>query len=185
MALRIIPILLALIISFNATSISISKANAETFSLWPLSETAPSHVLAVWININKLLITIAEENLEDKAKITRIKSLTLSKVEGKIPREVLGQVNKFRIVLDQNRLFHRLSPSSNSRDLSTKAMQPRTVFINSLLVLDSLQEWELIVYGNEISFAPYYRFDIRENIEPSDVFSQVVLATKRLELLIQ
>ncbi len=184
MALRIIPIILALIISFNAISIP-TKANAETLTLWPLSETTPSHVYAVWININKLLIAIAEENLEDQVKLTRIKSLTLTKVEGKIPREVLGQVNKFRIVLDHNRLLHRLSPSSNSRDLSSKAMQPRTVFINSLLVLDSLQEWELITYGNGIPFAPFYRFDIRESIETSDVFSQVVLATKRLELLTQ
>ncbi len=166
-------------------SITASSVQAETIKLWPLSATEPKQVYAVWENINRLLLSIVEENFIDQASIDQIKALEIKKVSDKRPRDVLGKVNEFRKILDKLRKDIRLPPTSLSRDLSGKDMQPKTVFLNSLLVLDSLQEWERLSFLGPIDAAEYYSFDIGQDRVPAEVFAKVDLAIRQLTLIAQ
>lgn len=155
---------------------------AEEYQLWPLPETRPGHVLPLWRNINQLIVNIAQADSENPERAKHIKSLTTEEYNYMAPRNVLGKVNQFRILLDRLRRQQGMPGTATSRAGEGQQLEPRTVFINSLLVLDSLQEWEQKVYGRETDYDSYYRFKPVNGATPSTVYREVDLAIRRLRL---
>ena len=160
-----------------------APVQAQDYRLWPLPETRPGHVYTLWSNINGLLEQIALSDSRKSGRMDEFHQLRLKDFDGKIPRDVLGIVNRFRTFLDRQRNLQQLAGTASSRAGPGHLVEPKTVFINSLLVLDSLQEWERTVYASGLDYAPFYRFTKARDITPSDVFGQVDLAFRRLKFL--
>ncbi len=157
------------------------SAKAEKMNFWPLSETTPSHVYALWYNINNLLLDAAPtDNL--KKEMSSI-DIPLSTV--KTPRDVLKHVNELRVMLDHVRVENNLSTTSVVIDRKNQAMAPSMVFLNSLLVLDSFQEWEKETLKGNMEYSKYSQLTIVEGKKPGDVYGLVHLATERLRVLLR
>jgi hypothetical protein len=156
---------------------------AETVRLWPLSDTTPSHVYAVWVNINSLLASIGEQQDPGWRKRQSLNRSAGEKLPEITPRNVLGLVNEFRSILDKELTKQNKPLVSISQVSIGSSLKPHIVFMNSLQVLDSLTGWEEGKFGGVSSYPQYFSFEIPEGKIPSDVYTLVEQAIWKLEWL--
>ncbi len=157
--------------------------NAEVVKLWPISKTTPNHVYPIWVNINKLLITIGEKEIANWSAIASKEGLKSEIFKDKSPRDVLIHLSIFRKKLNKLLIKNKLSKTDESHVSRGQKMDPYTVFFNSLHILDSIVEWESKKYGHINSSAKYFHLKIVEDKVPSNVFSLVEKAIKRIEII--
>lgn len=156
---------------------------SETVQLWPLSDTSPDHVYAVWVNINKLLAAIGsnqDPNWRNLPSLNRPAEADLLEIT---PRKVLGLLSEFRSILDKE-LEKNSNPLGSTRQVSIGgALEPHVVFVNSLEVLDAVKIWEQSKFSGVLSFREYFLFDIPKGKTPPDVAILVEQAIAKLEYL--
>ncbi len=103
---------------------------------------------------------------------------------GKAPADVLGQINGFRDKLSLWRANYNLLGVQTYKDVDGNEITPSVVFVNSGHVLDSLMELLWHIKPLEESYREYYKQNIIDGMEPSDVFGLVELANRKISLLI-
>lgn len=143
----------------------------------------PSHVCALWTNVNDGLLASARVVSGDTAWHESLSAMTARKFDGKKPSDVLAQVDKFRAKLDRLRQKAELKPTKQYGEGDGK-ITPSVVFLNSGHVLDGLADWLIRNTGPDQLIGPIYaRHDISGKT-PSDAFSLVELANRRLDELL-
>lgn len=156
---------------------------SETVQLWPFSDTTPSHAYAVWVNINSLLAFVEDKQDPGWRNLQSVNRPSEEELSEITPRNVLGQLNEFRSILEKE-LKKQNKPLVSTSQLSVgSSLGPRAVFMNSLEVLDSLKVWEESKFGAVSSYREFFLFEIPDGKVSSDVYFLVHQAVWKLERL--
>ncbi|MCW9033123.1 MAG: hypothetical protein OQJ97_02810 [Rhodospirillales bacterium] len=150
----------------------------------------PSDVYGLWTNVNSALISFSKQQNIDKQQ--RITALPLKTFNNKKPKDVLARVAKFRTKL----IELPFSTKGRTEGLLTKELSfllrdsqalvtPSLVFLHSGQVL---VETVTVLSHNSHGKSPIGSFFIFEKFRektPSNVYGQVDLAHRRLELILE
>ncbi len=144
----------------------------------------PSHVYSLWTNINAALVTLgpAMTGSDDISK--HLEGMTPSAVKNKTPGDVLGQVAVFRTKLDRIGISSGLKATQVYSDPKGGKVTPSVVFLNSGNVLDSLVLLLIRTDDKQLVSGFYKRHEFSGKT-PSNVFSLVELANRRMDALIR
>lgn len=173
--------------TFTALAIVCSVLIPSDFShaaeIGELGKVTPNGPYRLWTAVNKGLLEYAfvKGGKELKAKVA---TLTPTDLKGKKPGDVLKQGAIFRGFLDSARAKIKLPPASKYRDPQGRAVTPAVVFLNAGHLLDGL--FHLIAASNKGSndgLGEIYNVAKFKGKSPSNVFSQVELATRRLDMI--
>lgn len=143
----------------------------------------PSHVYSLWTNINNALVASARTVDPDTQLISQMVTMHPVPVSGKVPGDVLHQVQIFRETLNLIRAAQGLSHIEVFRNPEGEVVTPSVVFLNSGNVLDGLVDWFARNADKDELLSSYYRYHGFRDKTPSDVFGMVVLASQRLSVL--
>jgi len=148
-------------------------APAATFGM------TPNHVVGLWTNINDCLVAVADRLAADDGLRAEVDAMQPARFQGKKPADVLAKVAEFRTKLDELRASSGLGAT---RIYGTKGenITPSHVFLNSGYVLNSLVSWVIANTGPEQLVSPFYKRYEFSGKTPSDAFSMVDLANRRL-----
>lgn len=147
----------------------------------------PSHVYALWVNINDSLLVIARVVSDDVSWRDTLSSMSPMKYEGKRPSDVLDRVGRLHVTIE------RLGPSAHLaghplevdfRDVENDLATPADVFVSSGHVLDRLVSWLIRNTGPEQRVSGSYTRRTFRGKTPSDIFGLVGLADRRLEMIL-
>lgn len=143
----------------------------------------PRHVFGIWLNINTSLdywVSIADLPDETKKKYSAIAQKEFT---GKKPKDVLGLVTKYRETLNTIRneidLSHIKVYNSVREDTT-----PSDVFLNSGHVIDGQMEALVKLTKGGVLVSKFYKQHALKDKIPSQVFSKVDLAIRRLHFLL-
>lgn len=143
----------------------------------------PSHVVGLWSNVNKALVTAARLAGDDTVLVRDVEALQAKSFSGKKPADVLGKVVEVRAKLDQFRAKSKLKATA-VYGTEDGAVNPTIVFLNSGLVLNGVVDWIARNSGREELISPYYNFPAFSGKTPSDAYSMADLADRRLTLIL-
>ena len=143
----------------------------------------PSNVVSLWININNALVATGSA-LPDGVDVSGdLKTMTAKAFPGKKPGDVLNQVVRFRGKLDLLRAKSNLKATPVYKDPQGGTVTPSVVFVNSGYVLDSVVLLLNRYDKDQLISGFYTRHDISGK-KPSDAYSQIELANRRLDTII-
>lgn len=143
----------------------------------------PSNVVSLWTNINNALVATGS-SLPGGADVSGdLKAMATKPFPGKKPGEVLNQVVRFRGKLDQLRALSKLKSTPVYKDPLGGTVTPSVVFVNSGYVLDSVVLLLNRYNPDQLISGFYTRHDISGK-KPSDAYSQVELANRRLDTIL-
>ena len=143
----------------------------------------PSNVVSLWTNINNALVTTGSALPSGIDVSGDLESMTAKAFPGKKPGEVLNQVVQFRDKLDRLRAKSNLKGTPVYKDPQGGTVTPSVVFVNSGHVLDSVVLLLNRYDKDQLISGFYTRHDISGK-KPSDAYSQVELANRRLDTII-
>ena len=143
----------------------------------------PSNVVGLWTNVNNALLATARVVSNDQTFLKKIDSMSPSSFEGKKPGDVLKRVTEFRATLNKLRQgFGLKEADSNVRFDGT--VTPSVVFLNTGEVLNGLVDWIIRNTTKQQLVSQFYADHKITGKTPSDAFSMVDLAVRRLEQII-
>ncbi len=169
-------LILVAIVVFAA---SMTQAQAQPAAIG----MTPSHVVGLWTNVNKALVTAARLSRNDIALVRDIEAMKPNTFSGKKPGDVLGKVVEVRAKLDRFRSGSKLAPTEVYGS-GEGTVNPTIVFLNSGFVLNGVVDWIARNSGPQEFVSPYYDFPGFSGKTPSDAFSMVDLADRRLALIL-
>lgn len=143
----------------------------------------PSNVVSLWTNINDCLVASSRAVLEDGGLESRLEAMRATAFPGKKPKDVLRQVTQFRAKLDRLRQSAELSRTTRYGTGDGK-VTPSIVFLNSGHVLDGVVDWFIRKTGPDQLAARFYTLHAISGKKPSDAYSMVELANRRLNLIL-
>lgn len=171
---RVVPFIAAVLIMAVSTT-------QESFAV-ELGLT-PSHVVSLWTNTNNALVALARISSKNSDLAKRVDTTTTRSFSGKKPADVLKRVEEFRGKLDRLRSESNL-PTTRRRDNDGGVVTPSLVFLNSGYVLDATVDWIIRNSSRKQLVSQFYvRHDIAGKT-PSDAFSFVDLANRRLDMIL-
>lgn len=144
----------------------------------------PSHVSSLWMNINNALVDSAAALTGDDVLSGKLSAMNPEVFQGKKPGEVLEQVAQFRGKLDRLRNKHGQKATPIYLDPEGGDVTPSVVFVNSGHVLDATAFLLIRLDGERLVSGYYTRHDISGKT-PSDAYSLVNLANRRMDLLLR
>ena len=151
----------------------------------------PSDVFGLWTNINNILVDFGKRHLESQPEKDRYASLKPKSFHGKVPSDVLNLVVKFGLlaspVYEQGQGFSHDSLLEKNivflvRHNKTETT-PSVVFMRSSDILVSLAHVLIFDHADRPLVSRYFVEHSFTNKTPSDVFSLVDLAIRRLNFL--
>ena len=146
---------------------------------------APSNVFSLWLNINAALVLVAEEATRDPTFAAEIEAESAGQFSEKVPADTLKRVVEFRKKFDLLRIENALDPTKVYKDPSGEEVIPAVVYANSQHVLDSVLNLVVSVFDkSELLVGEYYTDHGVRGKKPSDVFSLVELANRRIDQLL-
>jgi len=147
----------------------------------------PSHVYALWVNINDSLIEVARVVSDDISRRETILSTPPKSFEGKMPSDV------FDSVMRRRRMLERLGSSFpiaghlaeiGSNNVEHELVTPSDVFVNSGQILDGLVVWLIQNTDTKQRISGSYTCRKIHDKTPNDVFGLVDPANRRLEIIL-
>ncbi len=158
-----------------------SQASARELGL------TPSHVYALWVNINDSLIGIAGVMSGDASLRDTLSSMSPRKFDGKRPSDVLRRIglmhSRFRS-LGLSAQFSGPLTEDQQYDVELGLATPSDVFIRSGNILDGLVVWLIENTEKKQQISGSYTRRKFHDKTPSNVFGLVDLADRRLEMIL-
>ncbi len=143
----------------------------------------PSNVVGLWTNVNNALLATARVVSNDQSWWNKLETMSPNSFEGKKPGDVLKRVTEFRASLNKLRQgFGLKEADSNVRFDGT--VTPSVVFLNTGEVLNGLVDWLIRNTSEQQLVSQFYADHKITGKTPSDAFSMVDLAVRRLEEII-
>lgn len=148
----------------------------------------PAHVFGLWMNINRALLELAAYRVDDKALLDGLAAMQARPFTGKVPRDVLAEVDRFDKLLERSQLAagaHREQTliekelASLLRDRGSTG-SPREVYLRSSHALLAILESVNAASGGRHMLSPLLAEHYLEKMTPSDVFGLVDLGVRRL-----
>lgn len=148
-----------------------------------LGKIKPAGPFRLWTAINKVLPEYASLK-GGKDLRSQIDGMSAGQFKGRSPGDVMAQTEIFRAILENIRGQLKLTKIKTYKDPLGRKITPAVVFLNSGHVLDSLVE-TLYVSSKKSpdALGRFYDVPYVAGKTPSDVFAQVHLATRRLQLI--
>lgn len=140
----------------------------------------PSNVVGLWTNVNEALLTTARVVSDDTEWLAQVAEMTAGTFEGKKPGDVLKRVSEFRAKLDKLRQGFGLKKADSSVGFDG-TVTPTVVFLNSGEVLNGLVDWIIRNTSEQQLVSQFYADQQITGKTPSDAFSMVDLAVRRLD----
>ena len=170
-------ILLIIGIALGATG-EIEAAHAQELGL------TPSHVYGLWTNINNALVAVADASSGGGQVLAEsLNAATPNNFENKKPSHVLERAIEFRAKLDRMLAAENLKPTKRYENIGG-SVTPSVVFLNSGHLLDSVVLWIVANSSREQMINPFYTLHAFSGKTPSDVFSLVDLANRRIDKIL-
>ncbi|MBL6932319.1 MAG: hypothetical protein ISR45_05175 [Rhodospirillales bacterium] len=152
----------------------------------------PSHVYSLWSNINRALLIYAKLVNIDQARLARIESMQPRNFEAKRPADVFAMAEKFRNELKGYVPWTKETPGwlieyekvGKSRNPQSDKITPSAVFLISMQLLNGIVAVVVDNTGWEVSVSELYDSSVPSGMTPSDVFGQVDLALRRIDLIL-
>lgn len=143
----------------------------------------PEPNYSIWLNINEAVIAVARITAGNEKWVAELAEMHPGNFSGKEPRDVLIEVVAFSRQINHLRqgFDDELSPIHLSADYD--AIDPGTVYRSSGRILAAMAEYLICVGGNDLMIARFFQRRRFPDIAPSDVFSIVDLASRRLDNL--
>lgn len=140
----------------------------------------PSHVYAMWTNINNALVASAGIVAKNPAAAVAIQDMRARSFSGKKPADVLNRVMTVAEQLDRLRAKYKLKPVKAHLRKNGGKVTPSDVFLNSGRVQDGLLDWMARNTGRQQQISQFYTRRSFSGKSPSDAFSMVDLAARRI-----
>jgi hypothetical protein len=172
---RLISRFAAMVVVFT---IATPPANAVDLGL------TPSHVFSLWTNINEALVSSGTAFNDEGTLPQDIQKMSPKTFQGKTPGDVLNHASAFRSKLDQLRDKHALKTTPVYLDPEGGTVTPSVVFVNSGYMLDSVVLL-LNRLDTEHLISRYFSRNEFKGKKPSDVYSLVDLANRRMDALLR
>lgn len=143
----------------------------------------PSHVFALWTNVNTCLLTIAAQQKNGEALVENLKDLEVQSFAGKQPSDVLLALEKIRNRINSVRVRAGMAPVAVYLD-QAEVVTPSTVFLNSGYILDGLAD--IVAHKGDATSLVTSCYETQHVIgkTPSDVFGLVDLAMRRAGVML-
>jgi hypothetical protein len=143
----------------------------------------PSHVFALWTNLNSCLLTIAAQEEGGEALVEDLKDLEVRRFDDKAPSDVLLAVEMVRSRVDAVRSRADLAPIAVYHD-QFQVVTPSNVFLNSGHILDGLADFAAREGDVASLVTSCYEPQLFTGKTPSNVFELVDLAMRRTDVIL-